>query len=127
MARRRYFTATIDLLLLYGGDVEKFAGDCMIVVFAPTPQEAQGAQRLARARAPPLALALRCAAACGQRLLCLMVHGTLRPSCVRLPTVRTSCLPTCPAPPAGSDDGGLAAATLRAVTCGSELATRFGE
>ena len=32
----------IDLLLLYGGDVEKFAGDCMIVVFAPTPSEAQG-------------------------------------------------------------------------------------
>lgn len=32
----------IDLLLLYGGDVEKFAGDCMIVVFAPTQLEAQG-------------------------------------------------------------------------------------
>lgn len=57
----------IDLLLLYGGDVEKFAGDCMIVVFAPTRHEA-----------------------------------------------------------AGSDDGGLAAATLRAVTCGAELASRFG-
>ena len=34
----------IDLLLLYGGDVEKFAGDCMIVVFAPTPEEAEGAR-----------------------------------------------------------------------------------
>lgn len=33
----------IDLLLLYGGDVEKFAGDCMIVVFLPTQQEAEGA------------------------------------------------------------------------------------
>lgn len=27
---------------------------------------------------------------------------------------------------AGSEDGGLAAATLRAVTCGSQLAARFG-
>ena len=35
----------IDLLLLYGGDVEKFAGDCMIVVFVPTQQEAQGGLR----------------------------------------------------------------------------------
>lgn len=33
----------IDLLLLYGGDVEKFAGDSMIVVFVPTPEEAEGA------------------------------------------------------------------------------------
>jgi hypothetical protein len=33
----------IDLLLLYGGDVEKFAGDSMIVVFIPTEQEAAGA------------------------------------------------------------------------------------
>ncbi|KAL4458480.1 hypothetical protein ABPG75_013345 [Micractinium tetrahymenae] len=63
----RYFTQVIDLLLLYGGDVEKFAGDCMIVVFLPTLEEAQG-----------------------------------------------------------SEDGGLAAATLRAVTCGAELVNGFG-
>ncbi len=36
----------IDLLLLYGGDVEKFAGDSMIVVFVPTPEEAEGVCRL---------------------------------------------------------------------------------
>lgn len=38
-------TQVIDLLLLYGGDVEKFAGDCMIVIFPPTSAEAEGTCR----------------------------------------------------------------------------------
>jgi len=34
-----YFAQVIDLVTLYGGDVSKFAGDAMLIVFAPTKEE----------------------------------------------------------------------------------------
>lgn len=36
-----YFTRVINMILAFDGDVVKFAGDSMIVVFAPTPLEAR--------------------------------------------------------------------------------------
>lgn len=34
-----YFAQVIDLVTLHGGDVSKFAGDAMLIVFAPTKEE----------------------------------------------------------------------------------------
>ncbi len=62
----------IDLLLLYGGDVEKFAGDCMIVVFLPTPEEAQGA--LACCQQPCCLLLVLLLVAVVVVVLLLLVH-----------------------------------------------------
>jgi class 3 adenylate cyclase len=34
-----YFTKVINMIRAYGGDVVKFAGDSMIVLFLPSPEE----------------------------------------------------------------------------------------
>ncbi len=36
-----YFTRVINMILAFDGDVVKFAGDSMIVVFTPSPSEAR--------------------------------------------------------------------------------------
>lgn len=36
-----YFAQIMDLVLAYGGDVSKFAGDALIMVFVPTPREGE--------------------------------------------------------------------------------------
>lgn len=112
----------IDLLLLYGGDVEKFAGDCMIVVFAPTWEEAQGAWAGKQLAGGEGGSGRHGEDYCGMDGSC-WARGYLVQAQPELSTAGTAA--GCLHP--GSDDGGLAAATLRAVTCGSQLATRFGE
>eukprot|EP00887_Chlorella_sp_A99_P006306 scaffold3.g6306.t1 len=64
-AMNRYFTQVIDLLLLYGGDVVKFAGDSMIVAFLPSAEEAEGHED--GGLQPATLRALTCAAELGAR------------------------------------------------------------
>jgi hypothetical protein len=45
------FSRVIDLALEHGGDVSKFAGDAMMILFEPTPGEAAGAAAAAAAAA----------------------------------------------------------------------------
>ena len=89
----------IELLLLYGGDVVKFAGDSMIVAFLPTPEEQQQEELADAAGAQA---AMTAAAVVGQ----------------------TGADASSTAPPGQAR---LRAATRRALTCAAELVERFGE
>lgn len=63
------FGQVIDLVLLHGGDVSKFAGDAMLVVFAPTPGEQADAAEAGGEGDGGLAAATRRAARCVQKLV----------------------------------------------------------
>lgn len=60
-----YFGKAIALVLAHGGDVSKFAGDAMIIVFKPTKEEQGGEDKGLKAAT---LRAVRCAAALSRQL-----------------------------------------------------------
>jgi hypothetical protein len=110
-----YFTRVINMILAFDGDVVKFAGDSMIVMFTPSPAERAAAKAAAAASAAVHAAASATRNAGGgssgdQESRVARQQGPV--DCGELPLV--------------VDDGGFRAAALRCARCAYTLATRLG-
>lgn len=55
-----YFAQVIDLVLNHGGDISKFAGDAMLIVFKPTRKEIENDDQSSGGLAPATRRAARC-------------------------------------------------------------------